>query len=377
MRKLKVGMVGGGSPDSFFGMVHRRAIALDDTRVLAAGALRSSPDAAVDAAKAWGIQGFRDYREMVNAWKKGDVELDYVVVTTPNNVHFDPAKTCVEAGLPVLCEKPMTFTVEEAQTLADLVKEKDVPFVLAHTYTGHPMMMLAREMVRRGDIGEVRKVEGWYRQGWLADALETEGVRQAAWRTDPDRTGISNCGGDIGTHTMVAATWVSGLPVKRLSARLNVFVPGRVLDDDFNVIAELENGATAIITATQIAMGYKNDHGFRIFGTKGSLEWEQERAEKLLVRRGEQDEVFWLGANFGFFPPEVASYLRVPAGHNEDFFPALANLHATMERMIRRRNGEETDDPYPHPGVDEGLAGMKFVAAAVSSSRQQGAWTEV
>ena len=377
MAKLKVGMVGGGGPDSFFGMVHRRAIALDDTRSVVAGALRSRPDAAMEAADQWGVQGFPDVEAMVEACKAGDLDLDYVTITTPNHAHFGPAKACLEAGLPVLCEKPMTLTVAEAEELAALAHAKDVPFVLAHTYTGHPMMMFARELVARGDIGEIRKIESWYNQGWLATALEAEGQKQSAWRTDPAQTGISNCGGDIGTHAFIAATWVSGLKVARLSARLNTFVEGRVLDDDFNVIAEMDNGATALIHATQIAIGYKNDNGFRMFGTKGSIEWHQQQAERLLVRTGEVDQVYWLGGNFGFFPENVASYLRVPAGHNEDFFEALANLHTTLERQIRARRGEAVPPVVAHPGVDEGVAGMRFVAAAVASSGADGAWTAV
>lgn len=377
MRKLKVGMIGGGGPGSFFGRVHQRAASLDGTREVVAGALRSEPEASMDAARDWGIRGFPDYRSMIDAWKRGELDLDYAVITTPNHMHFAPALACAEAGLPMLCEKPMTFTVEESETLLKAVKKNKVPFVLAHTYTGHPMMMLAREMVRGGRIGEVRKIEAWYTQGWLATALEKTGQQQASWRTDPKRTGISNCGGDIGTHAFVAATWVSGLPVKRVSARLNSFVKGRSLDDDFNVVAEMGNGATALITATQIAIGYKNDNGFRIFGSNGSLEWHQESAESLLMRMGDHDETFWIGANFGYFPKSVGSYLRVPAGHHEDFFEALANLHTTLERIIRRRRGEKVPDPYEHPGVDIGLAGMKFVRAAVKSSKARGAWTTV
>jgi predicted dehydrogenase len=352
-------------------------VCLDGTREVVAGALRSDPEAAMAAAAAWGIRGFASYRALVEAYRSGDLALDYAVVTTPNDAHFAPARACIDAGLPVLCEKPMTLTVEESQKLARLVAKRDVPFVLAHTYTGHPMMMYARELVKQGEIGEVRKVESWYTQGWLAQALEATGQQQASWRTDPKRAGLSNCGGDIGTHAFVAATWVTGLKAKRVSARLNTFVAGRALDDDFNVVAELENGATALIVATQIAIGYKNDNGFRVFGTKGSIEWRQEAAEKLLVRRGSFDEVYWLGANFGFFPKSVAGYLRVPAGHHEDFFEALANLHCTIERAIRRRRGENAPEPYDHPGVQTGLDGMRFIRAAVESSKARGAWTDV
>lgn len=378
MAKLRVGMIGGGGPGSFFGMVHNRAISLDASRELVAGALRTNPKASLAAAQAWGIEGYPDYQAMLAACQSGQLALDYVTIVTPNFAHYAPAKAFLAAGIPVLCEKPMTMTVEEAQDLARLAKRKRVPFVLAHTYTGHPMMMFAKELVRAGGIGEIRKVESWYNQGWLATPLERGGQQQASWRTDPKRTGISNCGGDIGTHAFIAATWVTGLGVSRVSARLNSFVKGRVLDDDFNVIGEMTNGATCLITATQIAIGYKNDNGFRIFGTKGSLEWHQERAEKLLVRRGEVDEVYWIGAGFSFIPATVKPYLRVPPGHHEDFFPALANLHQTMEFTLRRRAGDQTaPEPFPHPGVDEGVAGMRFVRAAVASSKKKGAWVKV
>lgn len=377
MRKLKAGMIGGGGDGAFFGQVHLRAASVDGSREVTAGALRSNPDAAMQAAEAWGIQGYPDYNAMIEAWKSGDLELDYAIITTPNNAHFAPAKACVEAGLPVLCEKPMTFTVEESEELAALVKEKQVPFVLAHTYTGHPMMMYARELVKSGQIGDVRKVVAWYNQGWLSTALEAEGQQQAAWRTNPQITGISNCGGDIGTHAFVAATWASGHQVTKVSARLSSFVEGRELDDDFNVVAELDNGGTALISATQIAVGYRNDNGFQIFGTKGSLEWHQEAAEKLLVRKGDHDEIYWLGSNFDFFPESVASYLRVPAGHHEDFFEALGNLHTTLERMIRKKRNEDVPEPFEHPGADVGLAGMKFIKAAVTSSNADGAWTDL
>lgn len=329
------------------------------------------------AASQWGIHGFVDHEALIDAWQAGDIQLDYAIVTTPNNHHFAQARACIEAGLPVLCEKPMTITVGEAKTLRDLVQKHDVPFVLAHTYTGHPMVMLAREMIKRGDIGEVRKIDAWYNQGWLATLLEKEGQPQAVWRADPSRAGASNCGGDIGTHALIAASWVTRLHVSRVSARVSTLVKGRTADDDFNVIAEMENGATALIVATQIAIGYKNDHGFRIFGSKGSIEWHQERAEKLLVRRGSHDEVYWLGANFDFFPDSIASYLRIPAGHNEDFFEALANLHMTLELRIRKRRGEDVSEPYDHPGVQEGVSGMKFVRAALDSSAADGAWMTV
>jgi len=267
-------------------------------------------------------------------------------------------------------------TVDEAKELEKTVKTKNVPFILAHTYTGHPMMMIARELVKSKEIGEVRKIESWYIQGWLSNKLEDEGQKQAVWRVDPKRSGLSGCGGDIGTHAHMAARWVTGLEVVKVSSRLNTFVKGRQLDDDFNVICELSNGGTAVITATQIAFGYKNYNGFRIYGTKGSIEWNQERAESLTLKNGKVDIVYWLG--MGDVPEAVKPYLRVPPGHMEDFFEALANLHQTLEWTIRRKNGEKNiPNPYPHPGVEDGLWGMKFVEASVKSSNANGEWTEL
>jgi predicted dehydrogenase len=375
MRKLKVALIGGGG--GFFGKVHLRAVSLDGTREVTAGVLRSTPAAALESAKEWGLQGFADVPALLKAWKAGQLELDYAVVATPNFAHFAAAKACLEAGLPVVCEKPMTLTVPESEQLQALVKKTKLPFVLAHTYTGHPMMMTAKSMVADGSIGEVRKIESWYNQGWLATDIEKSGQQQASWRTDPKRSGISNCGGDIGTHAFIAATWVSGLAMKKVSARLNRFVAGRTLDDDFNVIGELANGGTAIITCSQIAIGHKNDCGFRIYGTKGSLEWHQERAEALIVNNGGPDMTYWINAGAGI-PALVQSYQRSPSGHNEDFFEALGNLHTTMERQVRRFKGEaNVPDAFPHPGVAEGVAGMKFVTAAVASSKAKGEWVKV
>ena len=304
--------------------------------------------------------------------------MDYVVITTTNDAHFAPAKAFIERGIPVLCEKPITLTVNEAKELAKAVKEKKVPFILAHTYTGHPMMMLAREMVKGGDIGQVRKIESWYNQGWLANNIEKKGAKQAEWRVDPKRAGISCCGGDIGTHAHMAARWVTGLEVKKVSARLNTFVKGRKLDDDFNVICEMNNGATALITATQIAIGYKNDSGFKIYGTKGSVEWRQERAERLTVKHGNEDKIYWIGAGFNYIPDSIKPYLRLPAGHNEDFLEALANLHLTMEYTVRKSKGEKNiPNAYPHPSASDGLKGMLFIEAAVRSSKANGKWLKI
>jgi len=374
MRKLKVGMIGGGG--GFFGKVHHRAISLDATREVVAGALHQDPAMCTRFADEWGVVGYPDYKAMIEDWKSGKLELDYVTIVTPNFLHAEQAVACLAAGLPVMCEKPLCYTVQEAADLKALAKRrKNVPFALSHTYTGHPMMMLARELIKQGRIGDIRKVETYYNQGWLATLLEKEGNQQASWRTNPKMSGISGCGGDIGTHALINALWTTGLGLKRVSARLTA-LPGRALDDDFNVIGILSNDATLVLTATQIAIGHKNDTGFRIYGSKGSIEWAQEQSEELHVLDGATRVTYYQN----ILPPEapcvLGSYGRIPGGHHEDFLEALGNLHTSLERKIRILKGEKNVPPaYDHPSVDEGVLGMKFVKAAVESSKKKGAWT--
>ncbi|HNX35579.1 MAG TPA: Gfo/Idh/MocA family oxidoreductase [Kiritimatiellia bacterium] len=376
MTKLKVGMIGGGG--GFFGKVHQRAISLDATREVVAGALHQDPALSAKFADEWGVKGYTDYKSMIADWKAGTLELDYVTIVTPNFLHAEQALACINAGLPVLCEKPMCYTLAEAEALKKAVKtHKKVPFALSHTYTGHPLMMLARELIKQGKIGNIRKIETYYNQGWLATLLEKTGQQQASWRTDPKKSGISGCGGDIGTHALVNALWTTGLGLKSVSALLTA-IPGRQLDDDFNVFGKLSNGGTLVLLASQIAIGHKNDTGFRIYGDKGSLEWYQERAEELQYFDGTTRVTYFQNAPTAEVPDVIKSYGRIPAGHHEDFLEALANLHTSLERKVRVIKGEKNVPPsYDHPGVDEGVLGMKFLKAAVESSKKKGAWTKV
>ena len=376
MTKLKVGMIGGGG--GFFGKVHHRAISIDATREVVAGALHQDPALSAKFADEWGCKGYTDYKAMIADWKAGKLELDYVTIVTPNFLHAEQALACINAGLPVLCEKPMCYTLDEAEALKKAVKaNKKVPFALSHTYTGHPLMMLARELIKQGKIGTIRKVETYYNQGWLANLLEKEGNQQASWRTNPKMSGISGCGGDIGTHALINALWTTGLGLKSVSALLTA-IPGRKLDDDFNVFGKLSNGATLVLTATQIAIGHKNDTGFRIYGDKGSLEWAQEQSEELHYFDGTTRVTYFQNSPTGEVPDVLKTYGRIPAGHHEDFLEALANLHTSLERKIRAIKGEKDALPsYDHPGVDEGVLGMKFLKAAVESSANKGAWTKV
>ena len=380
-RKLRVGMVGGGGPSNFFGGPHRRAILIDNSAELTAGALRSNAEESIASAKElFMARGYANWEAMIKAeagLPEGE-RIDYVTIVTPNDVHFGPADAAAAAGIGVLCEKPLTTTLDEARRLHARVRSKNVPFIVAYTYTGFPMVMLARELVHNGDIGEVRKVEAWYPQGWLASKLEADNQKQAAWRVDPSKAGSSGCGGDIGTHAYEFVRFVAGLSAVRLRARLKTFVPGRALDDDFTVLAELNNGVIATITASQVTIGAQNDNGFRVIGTSGTLEWSiTDHTVLKQYSAGQPLRVYRQGAEYGYFPGSVKPYLRLPSGHPEGFHEALGNLHRTLEWTIRGGRGETVPKPFPHPGITDGVAGMAFIEAAVASSKQDGEWVEV
>jgi predicted dehydrogenase len=380
-RKLRVGMVGGGGPGNFFGAPHRRAILMDNAAELTAGALRSDPQGSLEAAKElFFTRGYPDYQTMLReeaALPEGE-RIDYVTIVTPNDSHYAIAKASLEAGIAVLCEKPLTLTLEESLDLVQIVKRTGLPFTVAYSYTGLPMVMLARELVRSGEIGEIRKVEAWYPQGWLATALEQQGAQQAVWRVDPSKSGASGAGGDIGTHAYEFVRFVAGLTAVQVQARLHTFVGGRRLDDDFSVFARLNNGGLATITASQVTIGAQNDNGFRVIGERGRVEWSMLDHMSLHVfRPGEPVAHYRLGAEYSYFPESIKPYLRLPSGHPEGFHEALANLHKSQQLQIRKRLGESVPAAYPHPDVVDGAAGMAFIEAAVKSSASDGAWTDV
>jgi predicted dehydrogenase len=380
-RKMRVGMVGGGGPANFFGAVHRRAILLDNSAELTAGALRTNPEEAkASAAELFIPRGYGSWREMIDAEAKlpADDRIDYVTIVTPNDAHFSPAEAAAKAGMGVLCEKPLTTTLDEALRLKQAVEANRTPFVVAYTYTGFAMVMLARAMVADGKVGEVRKVEAWYPQGWLASKIEESGQKQASWRVDPKRSGASGCGGDIGTHAYEFVRFVTGLGAKKVQARLKTFVPGRALDDDFTVLAELDGGAVATIAASQVTIGAQNDNGFRVVGTRGTLEWSITAHEVLKhYQGGEPVHLYRQGAEYGYFPGSIKPYLRLPSGHPEGLHEALGNLHRTLEWQIRSARGESCPTPFEHPGITDGAAGMAFIEACVKSSDAGGTWVDV
>jgi predicted dehydrogenase len=385
-RPLNVGLIGGGA-GAFIVHPHQRAIHFDGTRRVVAAALHPDPQVARREAENWPypIRGYGSYDELIatESRKPAGERLDYVLIVTPNHVHFDPARKCLAAGIPVFCEKPLTVTLAEADQLVALVREKRIPFGVAHTYLGHWTSRLARHIVRSGLLGAVRWVDAYYLQGWLADRTEDQGVVQAEWRVDPQRAGASCCGGDIGTHALMQLRYVTGLEITRVRAQLETFVAGRQLDDHFTAYCQLSNGGRALVRATQIAIGHKNDLGLEVNGTLGSLAWVQEEPEKLVIRlTGQPDRTYWRGAvaaNDGFLkdlPADLMAEPNIPAGHPEAFHDAFARLHRCFEADVRAYQAGTacSCDGSKYASVDDGRMGIAFIAAAVRSAAQDGAW---
>ena len=388
-RPLNVGLIGGGK-GAFIVNPHQKAIHFDGTRRVTAGALFPDPAIALEEAANWPypIKGYGSYDEMIadQANLPEDQKLDYVLIVTPNHVHFDPAMKAIKAGIPVFCEKPLCLSLEEAEALVKAVRETGVPFGLAHTYIGHWTTRLSRHIVRKGLIGDVRWVDSYYIQGWLATKLEATGQQQATWRTNPKLAGGSGCGGDIGTHALMQLRYVTGLDVTELSAQLETFVEGRALDDHFTIYCKLSNGGRAMVRASQICIGSKNDLGIVIAGTKGTVRWSQEDPEKLVVNLANQpDRVYWRGAiaaGDGFLPEdeELAALLTeptIPAGHPEAFHDAFARLHRFFEADIRKwkAGGKPCTCGGKYASIHDGWTGMAFIAACLESGAKQGAWT--
>jgi predicted dehydrogenase len=388
-RPLNVGLVGGGK-GAFIVHPHERAIHFDGTRRVVAGALHQDPDVAMEEAEKWPypIRGYRNYNEMIEEEKKKPLgeRVDYILIVTPNNVHFDPAMKAIQAGIPVFCEKPLTVTLEESDKLVEAVKKHNIPFGVAHTYLGHWTSRLSRHIVRSGLLGEVRWVDSSYLQGWLATKLEDTGQQQASWRTDPKQAGGSCCGGDIGTHALMQLRYVTGLEVTRLQAHLIAFVERRQLDDHFTVYCDLSNGGKALVRASQIAIGHKNDLRLEVNGTKGTLYWEQENPEMLVIHLpGQPTRVYWRGdvqVNDGFLgdvPKDLMSEPTAPSGHPEGFHDAFARLHRCFEADVRAyEEGRPWEaDGSRYANVWDGRMGIALCTAAVESSKQGGVWVDM
>jgi predicted dehydrogenase len=377
---IRLGMVGGGQ-GAFIGGVHRIAARMDGEFELVAGALSSDPARAKASAAELGLDPERSYgsfAEMAKAEAKRPDGIEAVAIVTPNNMHYPPAKAFLEAGIHVICDKPLTSNLADAKKLAALVKKTGKVFVLTHNYTGYPMVRQAREMVQKGVLGDIRVVQAEYPQDWLTEKIEDSGAKQAVWRTDPKQSGAGGAVGDIGTHAYNLARFVTGLELDRLAADLTSFVKGRPLDDNVSVLLRFKSGAKGMLWASQVAPGNENGLKLRVYGTKGGLEWTQADPNylwytpfgepKRLITRG--------GAGAGEAAGRVT---RIPPGHPEGYLEGFANIYAEAARAIRaaRRKGGKPPKDVIFPTVEDGVEGVAFIEACVKSSKKNGAWTKL
>lgn len=383
-RKLRMGMVGGGK-DAFIGAIHRHAAFMDGLIELSCGALSINPEVAKDSAKSLFLpeeRTYLTYEEMITkeAALPADQRMDFVTIVTPNFAHFAPAMMALEHGFHVVIEKPITFTMDEAQQLKKKVEETGLILCLTHTYSGYPMVKQAKQMVKAGALGKIRKVWVEYPQGWLSKLSEREGNAQAAWRTDPKKSGKAGAMGDIGTHAAHLAEYVSGLKITKICADLNAMVEGRMLDDDGNVLLRFENGAAGCLMASQVAAGEENALKIRIYGEKGGLEWAQHEPNTLLVKwLDAPTQILRAGGNYG---DRLSSYAvlntRTPGGHPEGYLEAFGNIYRNFARTLTARI--DGVDPIPEaldfPTVEDGIRGMAFIDNVVASSQSEQKWTE-
>ena len=373
-----MGMVGGGR-DAFIGGVHRMAAALDGQIELVCGAFSGDPDKShasgadlyLPAGRVYGT--YPEMLEREAALPAGE-RMDFVSIVTPNNVHFPVAKAALQAGFHVMCDKPMTFDLDQALALRKLVDATGLQFGLTHNYTGYPMVKEARQLVRGGSFGRVRKVVVEYPQGWLSSLQEAAGQKQAAWRTDPAQAGVSSCIGDIGTHAENLMEYVTGLSITELCADLTTFVTGRRLEDDGNVLVRLQHGARGVLYASQISAGEENALAIRVYGEEGGLQWRQQEPNTLAVTWADRHrEVRRTGV--GDLSTAAQRHTRLPAGHPEGFIEAFANLYRNYALTLQARlQGAEPPEALDFPTVDDGVRGMAFISACVASARSDRKW---
>lgn len=382
-RKLRMGMVGGGI-GAFIGSVHRMAATLDGEIELVCGAFSSNAQRSKESGEALYLPSDRiygDFEEMILKEKElpeGE-KMDFVVIVTPNNMHFAPSKMALENGFHVVCDKPATYTLAEAKELKEIINKTGLLYALTHNYTGYPMVKEARNLVKSGKLGNIRKVVVEYPQGWLAVKLE-EFVKQAEWRADPDRAGKSNCMGDIGTHAENLAEYITGLKINEMCSDLTAFGEGRKLDTDGNVLLRFENGAKGILHASQISVGEENDLNIRVYGEKGGLQWRQMEPNTLLVKHIDKPtEIYRTGGNHGYLSKMALANSRIPAGHPEGYIEAFANLYRNFAFTLRARmEGKEADPIHQdYPTIDDGIRGMSFIETVVKSSQSDQKWVKM
>jgi predicted dehydrogenase len=370
-------MVGGG-PGGFIGAVHRIAARLDDRFELAAAALSSNPEKSRKAAQDLHIpadRAYANFTEMAAAESKRPDRIDAVSIVTPNHLHFAPAKTFLEAGIHVICDKPLTTTVEDAQSLAKIVKKSGLIFGLTHNYTGYPTIRQAREMIAAGELGALRLIQVEYAQDWLTTPLEATGQKQAVWRTDPAQSGPAGSLGDIGTHAYNIACFVSGQAAEQVAAEVSTFVPGRRLDDNVQVLLRYQDGARGMLWASQVAVGNENNLRLRIYGEKAGLDWSQENPNYLhFSQYGKPTRTLTRNGAEATASAKHAS--RIPSGHPEGYLEAFAQIYTDIAEQIsaRQANRPPSRESLLVPTVEDGVAGVQFISAVLASSSQNAAW---
>jgi predicted dehydrogenase len=374
--RLRLGMVGGG-PGAFIGAVHRIAARMDDRYELVAAALSSDPGKSLAAAEELHIpRAYGRFEEMAVAEAARPDGIEAVAIVTPNHLHYSNAKKFLEAGIHVICDKPLTTTLEDALDLAKIVERTRLIFGLTHNYTGYPMVRQAREMTLAGELGAIRVIQVEYAQDWLSTPVEKTGQKQAEWRTDPARSGPGGSLGDIGTHAFNLACFVTGLSCEEVAAEVTTFVPGRRLDDNVQLLLRFSQGAKGMLWASQVAAGNENNLRLRVYGERAGLEWQQEHPNELIfaplgqprrtLRRG--------GPGTG---AAAAAAIRIPAGHPEGYLEAFAQLYKDLAEQITARRERRSPDPQSLlvPGIADGVEGMRFISAVLESSRNRSAWT--
>lgn len=379
-RKLRMGLIGGG-PGSFIGRIHRIAAELDGEAELVCGAFSSSAERSREAGESYRLPASRvyaSYAQMIEAEKAlpAGERMDFAAIVTPNHVHYEPARLCLEGGFHVVVDKPMCFSVDEAKQLQEVVARTRRLLAVTYTYSGYPLVKQARALVAAGRLGAVRKIYVEYPQGWLATDVEQGGQKQASWRTDPARSGAGGAIGDIGTHAAHLAEYVSGLRIAEVDAALNTFVVGRRLDDDSAMLLRFENGASGVLFATQVAAGEENNIRIRVYGEKGGLEWQQADANSLVLRLIDAP-VQVLRTGSAYLDPIAAANVRTPPGHPEGYLEAFANIYAAFYKAVRDYECDPAIDfrSYDFPNVDDGLHGMSFVDTVVRSAQSDKKWT--
>ena len=377
-------MVGGGK-DAFIGAIHRIAANMDGLIELACGALSINPEIAKDSGQSLFLPEERiylTYQEMMEKEAKmpASKRIDFVTIVTPNFAHFAPAMAALDNGFNVVIEKPITFTLDEARQLKKKVSETGLVLCLTHTYSGYPMVKQARQMVKGGLLGKIRKIWVEYPQGWLSKLTEREGNAQAAWRTDPKKSGKSGCMGDIGTHAAHLAEYISGLKITHICADLNIMVTGRALDDDGNVLLKFDNGAAGVLMASQVAAGEENALRIRIYGEKGSMEWAQQEPNTLTVRWLDQPTQI-LRAGVGYKEHPLSTYathnFRTPGGHPEGYLEAFGNIYRNFAQTLSAKidGRQPSAESLDFPGVEDGIRGMAFIDNVVKSAASAEKWT--